>query len=116
MLRFPKPHGERAKLVCPQEQETANFILRMLAGADVLDLETTNELGFTNRWLLVAVGHAELDFLAAFRAEREDLEDNADAEPDVDDEPDDEDEEHDGREPDNEGGHSLDDLSQWRRV
>jgi len=71
----------------PDEQDAVDFIARMLAGADVLDVESVNDLGFPTKWLLVPVGHAELDFLAAYRAEREDFEDGGDDEESADAEP-----------------------------
>ena len=62
------------------EQQAIDFIMGMLGGADLLDVQTINDLGCATRWLLLPVGHAELDFLATFRAGREDLEDSADTE------------------------------------
>lgn len=65
-LRRPRPHPAQSAL---------DYIRRMLAGADLLDVETKNDMGPATRWLLVPVGDAELEWLAAFDAETTDLED-----------------------------------------
>lgn len=79
-MLLPKPKGELDKLfttpVLRQEQQAVNYIRRMLAGADLLDIETVNALGHVTRWLLLPVGHAELDWLATVGADSEDLEDD----------------------------------------
>ena len=75
---FPKPQGAidklLAELVMHQRQSAVDYICRMLLDADLLDVETVNDLGHVTRWLLVPVGDAELDWLAAFGADTEDLE------------------------------------------
>jgi hypothetical protein len=60
--------------------EATDYLARLLVEADLLDVETVNELGRATRWLLVPVGHAELEWIAAIGAYLEDLEEGADTE------------------------------------
>lgn len=75
---FPKPRGEIEKLhgvpTVHREANAIAYLRRMLGSADLLDVETVNDVGHVTRWLLVPVGDAELDWLAAFGADTEDLE------------------------------------------
>ena len=83
-LLRPKPKGEIQKLSREERlfphRRNVERLGRLLAHADLLDVETLDDMGRRQRWLLVPVGNYDLDWLATFNSADEDREPDTDRE------------------------------------